>query len=179
MLDAELDGVDAGLATVKTQSLEGVGAEEGEGGSGRADGEEVEEEEHSVLPSTKEERRAAKKKLKEDEKKLKVRRAFFVCFRLFVRTCVRICLSRNAATVEERAPSLWTFFCLSFGNVGVVCIGRYRKVVCAVVCGLGGRRAGAWQVGVGVCSCVYYYCGWGWIQDVVLDDAVELSLSNL
>ena len=72
MLDVELDGVDAGLATLKPQSLENV---EGgvEGGAGRPDGEEEEEEEHSVLPSTKDERRAAKKKLKEDEKKLKVR----------------------------------------------------------------------------------------------------------
>lgn len=63
--------MDAGLSSVKTQSLEGV---EGEGeGTARPDGEEEEEEQESVLPSTKEERRAAKKKLKEDEKKLKVR----------------------------------------------------------------------------------------------------------
>lgn len=71
VLDADLDNVDAGLATIKTQSLEGVS--EGENaGMLRADGEEEEEEEESVLPSTKEERRAAKKKLKEEEKKLKV-----------------------------------------------------------------------------------------------------------
>lgn len=71
-LDAELDGADAGLSTLKTQSLEG-GVEGGDGeGEGKPDGEEEEEEEHRVLPSTKEERREAKKKLKEEEKKLKV-----------------------------------------------------------------------------------------------------------
>lgn len=69
-LDAELDGADAGLSTLKTQSLEGV--EGGAEGEGKPDGEEEEEEEHRVLPSTKEERREAKKKLKEEEKKLKV-----------------------------------------------------------------------------------------------------------
>lgn len=71
-LDAELDGADAGLSTLKTQSLEGPSAEGGV--EGQQNGEEAdEEEEHRVLPSTKEERREAKKKLKEDEKKLKVR----------------------------------------------------------------------------------------------------------
>ena len=71
MLDAELDGVDAGLATLKPQSLEDA---DGGDEAGRPDGEEEEEEEeeHRVLPSTKDERRVAKKKLKEDEKKLKV-----------------------------------------------------------------------------------------------------------
>lgn len=69
-LDAELDGADAGLSTLKTQSLEGV--EGGGEGKGKPDGEEEEEEEHRVLPSTKEERREAKRKLKEEEKKLKV-----------------------------------------------------------------------------------------------------------
>eukprot|EP00903_Cladosiphon_okamuranus_P020356 g18676.t1 len=68
-LDAELDGADAGLSTLKAQSLEGP-SEEG-AGEGQQDGEEPEEEEHRVLPSTKEERREAKKKLKEEEKKLK------------------------------------------------------------------------------------------------------------
>ncbi|CAN0161049.1 unnamed protein product [Pylaiella littoralis] len=68
-LDAELDGADAGLSTLKTQSLEGV--EGGGEGKGKPDGEEEEEEEHRVLPSTKEERREAKRKLKEEEKKLK------------------------------------------------------------------------------------------------------------
>ncbi|CAN0098499.1 unnamed protein product [Scytosiphon promiscuus] len=71
-LDADLDGADAGLSTLKTQSLEGgEGAGEAEG---QPDGEEPEgedEEEHRVLPSTKEERREAKRKLKEEEKKLK------------------------------------------------------------------------------------------------------------
>ncbi|CAN0141374.1 unnamed protein product [Ectocarpus sp. 12 AP-2014] len=70
-LDAELDGVDAGLSTLKTQSLEGAGGGDEGGGEGPADGEEEEEEEHRVLPSTKEERREAKKRLKEEEKKLK------------------------------------------------------------------------------------------------------------
>lgn len=70
-LDADLDGADAGLSTLKTQSLEGPSAE-GDG-EGQHDGEEPDEEEHRVLPSTKEERREAKKKLKDEEKKLKVR----------------------------------------------------------------------------------------------------------
>lgn len=71
VLDAELDSVDAGLSTVKTQTLGGVEGGEG-GGDVRADGEEEEEEEHQVLPTSKEERRIAKKKLKENEKRLKV-----------------------------------------------------------------------------------------------------------
>eukprot|EP00752_Nemacystus_decipiens_P012603 g11162.t1 len=68
-LDAELDGADAGLSTLKTQSLEGVSGE-GER-EDQEDGEEPEEEEHRVLPSTKGERREAKRKLKEEAKKLK------------------------------------------------------------------------------------------------------------
>lgn len=65
-LDAELDGMDAGLATLKVQPLEGgaPGAEE--------DGVEEEEEVPTVLPSTAEERREAKRKLKEEQKKIKV-----------------------------------------------------------------------------------------------------------
>lgn len=91
-LDADLDGADAGLSTLKTQSLEG--AEGGDGGAeGQADGEEVEdeeEEEHRVLPSTKEERREAKRKLKEEEKKLKVgRRPFLLKGREDVVRCQR------------------------------------------------------------------------------------------
>lgn len=67
VLDVDLEGLDAGLASVKTQSLEGEGQ-----GEGQEDGVEEEVEAPKVLPSTAEERREAKRKLKAEMKKIRV-----------------------------------------------------------------------------------------------------------
>lgn len=67
MLDAKLEGVDAGLSVVKAHTVDGDG-----GDDSRPDGVEEEEEKHRVLPTTREERRAAKKKVRVEERKLQV-----------------------------------------------------------------------------------------------------------
>lgn len=102
MLDAELDGLDAGLATVKATALEG-----GVEGQSREDGVEEEEEASKVMPSTQEERREAKRKLKEEQKKLKV------CVGLFRWLTVRVAslklLGLAACGVVPRGPVVITF----------------------------------------------------------------------